>query len=469
MKHWILLWALISMVSNVRSQGINFSKQASWNNVLRQAKTENKFVFVDGYATWCKPCRMMDADVYSDPAIGQLMNEKFISIKLQIDQRAEDDDYIKSWYNDATMLSQKYKLNALPALLFFSPQGELLYSEDGYHNVKKFAGLARFATDPQSQVFRPKVKDYLNGTKNYTELPALIKTVLNVLKDNNLAVEMIKDYFDNYVDKLENTEDVLTRDNLELASMYLWGIKPSNKFVKEMKKSSVNVSDSLLQQAGATKNFLTEIVKRDELDWRLCKNGKIANRRPDWDKLEKEITNKYPQVNVHEAIKSFQVSGSVLNEKGFFYRVKNWAALNNYYTKEIEEKLNKGDLEGVNNICWWEYFCRVTDVKSLKLARSWIDKAINRSIQNKDMSAGDKAIYIDTKAALLYKAGQRQEAIKTEESAIEIVQAENKQKGLSIDKGCKSFYAVIEKMKKGEQLQDGYRPVEYPADWRLLD
>jgi thiol:disulfide interchange protein len=45
------------------SKGINFENNLSWEQVKEKAKAENKYIFVDCYATWCGPCKAMDKEV----------------------------------------------------------------------------------------------------------------------------------------------------------------------------------------------------------------------------------------------------------------------------------------------------------------------------------------------------------------------------------------------------------------------
>ena len=52
--------------------GIKWVTGLSWEQVLTKAKTENKFIFVDCYATWCGPCKVMDKDVYPNDTVGDL-------------------------------------------------------------------------------------------------------------------------------------------------------------------------------------------------------------------------------------------------------------------------------------------------------------------------------------------------------------------------------------------------------------
>jgi thiol:disulfide interchange protein len=45
------------------SKGIRFEHGLSWAQVKEKAKAENKYIFMDCYATWCGPCKAMDKNV----------------------------------------------------------------------------------------------------------------------------------------------------------------------------------------------------------------------------------------------------------------------------------------------------------------------------------------------------------------------------------------------------------------------
>ena len=62
------------------AQGIKFEEGLSWEQVKQKAKTENKFIFVDCYATWCAPCKMMDKYVYQNDTVGEFVKDKFIYV-----------------------------------------------------------------------------------------------------------------------------------------------------------------------------------------------------------------------------------------------------------------------------------------------------------------------------------------------------------------------------------------------------
>src|SRR6476660_268264 len=68
-----------AVVSN--EKGITFIEQ-DWNKALDSAKTNNKLVFLDIYATWCGPCKMLKEHTFTDEAAGKFFNENFINVSV---------------------------------------------------------------------------------------------------------------------------------------------------------------------------------------------------------------------------------------------------------------------------------------------------------------------------------------------------------------------------------------------------
>ena len=65
--------------------GVNFH-ELPFDDLLSQAKKEDKLIFIDAYTTWCGPCKMMDAKVFSDSQVAQAFNERFINAKFDMEK-----------------------------------------------------------------------------------------------------------------------------------------------------------------------------------------------------------------------------------------------------------------------------------------------------------------------------------------------------------------------------------------------
>ncbi len=92
---------LINAQGAASDESIKWSDGVSWQEVKARAKTENKFIFVDCYASWCIPCQKMDREVYPDKTVGNFINSRFISIKMQFDSTVNDTRNVKNWFQES--------------------------------------------------------------------------------------------------------------------------------------------------------------------------------------------------------------------------------------------------------------------------------------------------------------------------------------------------------------------------------
>lgn len=97
----------------VASAQINFFK-GSFEEAMAQAKKEGKLLFVDFYADWCAPCKMMEEEVFSQAEVGDYYNKHFICCQLHAEAPENKN------------LVQQYKVNVLPTMLFIDTKGKVL-------------------------------------------------------------------------------------------------------------------------------------------------------------------------------------------------------------------------------------------------------------------------------------------------------------------------------------------------------
>ncbi len=77
-------------------------KWHTMNESLKLQETTKKKVFIDVYTTWCGPCKMLDANTFSDPVIKKLLEMYFIPTKFN----AESGDTIV--FKGQTFLNKNY-------------------------------------------------------------------------------------------------------------------------------------------------------------------------------------------------------------------------------------------------------------------------------------------------------------------------------------------------------------------------
>src|SRR5215467_8037568 len=85
------------------------------------AKRENKPILLDIGAVWCHWCHVMDRESYDDPELARIVNENFIAVKVDRDERPDVD----SRYQAA--VSALSGQGGWPLTAFLTPEGKPFY------------------------------------------------------------------------------------------------------------------------------------------------------------------------------------------------------------------------------------------------------------------------------------------------------------------------------------------------------
>ncbi len=59
----------------------------SFGEAVEVAKKVDKKIMIDVYTTWCGPCKMMDKQTFTDPEIIKFVNEHYIPVKFNAEQK----------------------------------------------------------------------------------------------------------------------------------------------------------------------------------------------------------------------------------------------------------------------------------------------------------------------------------------------------------------------------------------------
>lgn len=120
----------IKPVNRAKEDGIQFT-EASWKDILKKAKAEKKVIFLDAYASWCQPCKLLQKHVFTKRAVGDLYNTKFINVKMDMEK------------GEGPALSQVYPLEAYPTLLFIDGNGRVLRKVVGLQTPENMIAIGR--------------------------------------------------------------------------------------------------------------------------------------------------------------------------------------------------------------------------------------------------------------------------------------------------------------------------------------
>src|SRR5581483_150392 len=79
---------------------------------FERARREDKPLLLGISAVWCHWCHVMDETTYSDPAVIQLINERFVPVRVDNDERPD--------------INARYNMGGWPTTAFLAPSGDVL-------------------------------------------------------------------------------------------------------------------------------------------------------------------------------------------------------------------------------------------------------------------------------------------------------------------------------------------------------
>ena len=112
----LLLSVVLVVKGFAQDKGTNFqhiSLAEALKKVAAAGEKSPKLVFVDCYTSWCVPCAEMARTVFPEKVIGDFMNPRFISVKLDMEKDTEGREVLK-----------KYGITAYPTFLILDAKGE---------------------------------------------------------------------------------------------------------------------------------------------------------------------------------------------------------------------------------------------------------------------------------------------------------------------------------------------------------
>lgn len=320
-------------------ESIDF-QNLSFKEILAKAKSEKKLVFIDAYAVWCGPCKMMEKNIFPLPAVKDYYNANFINARFDM-EKGEGRD-----------LAVKYGIRSYPSFLFLNGDGEVVMKNLGYMGENDFLTIAKEANNPKFRT--ASNKDLFDkGEKDPDFLLNMMR--LYVDSDYELAKKVSERYFD--VKKAEP----LTKDDLGLLLYFVKSTGDPNYKIFVAKKPEIIqlMSEDVYNQFDA--NIKISKILENALDQ---KTGIIND-----DYFYKNAAPLIGQKDAETAINRMKVL--------FYPTVNNFtgyekAALAYYKDSEAfdAEELLKAA---------WIFSEHVSTPASLKKAEEWAEKSVMKT------------------------------------------------------------------------------------------
>ncbi|WP_162426930.1 thioredoxin family protein [Pontibacter pudoricolor] len=387
-----VLWLLALLVSSsawAQTKEINFRK-GTVAEIMAQAKTEKKPIFIDAYTTWCGPCKWMDKNVFVNDAVADYFNTNFVNYKLDMEK------------GEGIEMAKKYEVQAYPSFLFLAADGSVMHRTVGARPAEMFMDVATIAKDPAKN-FASYQKKFDGGERSADFMMGYLKVLNEAALDAGKVAEA---YF-----ATQKSDQLLERGNWKLiyenintveSPTFKHLVKNREAFAKKYTADSVN--NKILSVYGMALN-------------RAAYEGKDA----EFTKLKTNLT----KLNLKDAERSLLFADAVYYERK--------QDLPKYHAANIKlyDTYFSSDANRLNSIAW-KYYETIDDKAMLQKAEEWARKSV---------SIAPGYANLDTHAALLYKLGQKQKALEAANKAI----AAGKKNGDDVT-GTEQLLAEIKKM-----------------------
>lgn len=340
--------------------------EGTWEEAKQKAVEEGKYLFVDTYTDWCYWCKVMDKNTFTDKRVKELFKTKFVAYKMDMEK------------GYGITLAKKYRVSAYPSFLIFNQEGVYINKLVGYLKADEFITELKSAVNKENIIQEyigrttPEELDYPefyhNSYLSRKERPEMPST------------EEIQAYIDSREDPF---------DEVSWGVMYRFGLtEAGNEF------------------------FLTNIERYKKLYGSIEVNNKVGNiigsyvreaaKNNDEALLDKAVNI---QSKYQEGANDYSPYFLKLQ---YYNMAKDWGGY--FETAEALEKkgqLSKGQINSIS----WTLYEKSEAIEHIKAAMVWMESVCETK---------DNYAFMDTYAALAYKAGEYDTALELAKEAIEI-------------------------------------------------
>lgn len=355
-----------------------------FKDLIAKAKKEKKLIFIDAYASWCGPCKMMEKNIFTKKSVGDYFNTNFVNARFDM-EKGEGRD-----------IAAKYAVRSYPTYLFLNGDGELISQNYGYMEESLFLSMAQDVNAPNNKKGSLKER-FAQGEKDPEFLINVMK--LTSISDFEFAKKASERYFEN-----KKKTDEFTKDDVGYLLFFLKSVDDPNYKIFTSRKEEI----IKYLPADTYKQFDDQLMLSKIMEESIDEKNKKIN---DDHFLKKAV----PLIGEYDA--TIKLNQTKLN---FYEQNANFAE----YEKAALEYYKNSDSFDSNDLlkAAWVFSEHIKTPSSLKKAVEWAEKSVMR---------GETSENTYILARLYFLTGNKEMAITYAEMSKKLALQANKDASLS--------------------------------------
>ena len=362
MKYIFTIWFFCFWGLTVMAEG-GIIFETSFDKAIQRAKKEHKIIFMDSYTTWCRPCKKLDKEVFSNEKVAAFFNEQFVNLKMDMEK------------GEGPALAERYHIFVYPTLLFFDMNGKEVHRETGFFSPESFLGVGKEALDPARRSSSMDER-FANGDRDPGFLLEYAKSLYDGRKSGyqEVTYEFLKSHND-------------------------WNNEMDLRLILKMTESVDSpMFDYLIHHQDEFLKYVNEYQLKGRIDALIRSSIYKLGDNPDFDKVDAVFAKAYPKKGARLA-DQYRIRYFVEHED-----FDAFAKVAIGYVKKYKVR----DWEELNELAW-NFSQSVDDRKQLKKAVKWAKCSIKQD---------PNFFNHETLTLLYYKLKKKKKALKSAKKAL---------------------------------------------------
>jgi thioredoxin-related protein len=361
---------LLLLTVKANCQEINFIDQ-DWNKAVALSKAQHKPMFVDFYTDWCVWCKQMDKTTYKDKEVVDYVNANFIPVKVNAEK-----DY-------GMAIAMKYRILGYPSFAYITEDGLLSSKTSGYLETSDFLKEIKEKSDDIKKGI------YLKGISSNIDLdfPQFYK---NLFAGQGKRKRPANDTVINFLHRQQSLTSEVAFSVISILPVD----SMANQYLLDHIKDYIDLygKEDVMSAVHKIINARFNIVAQN-------------NDKKGFEQVLQMVDKYYdPPMNDYTK-QTLTIS--------YYEKTNDWKNFVASVDKAVENKV-VGD--GMLNEYSWNIYEKVDDKMAIDKAIEWMSKVV---------ASNPKYEFMDTYAAILYKAGKYSEAEEFAKKAIETGKKDN--------------------------------------------